>query len=165
VSVRLRPFVGSDAADVLALNHRNVALLAPMDLEKLTALRAVAHRFDVVEVDGRFGGFVLTMAPGSAYWSPYYRWFAERGDGLLYLDRIVLHEEVRRRGVGSAVYDDVEAEAVAYGGVALEVNVDPPNEPSLAFHRNRGYVEVGRLGDAGHRVVLMEKREPRLAGG
>lgn len=160
MTVRLRPVADADAAEVLALNHRNVTLLAPMDEERLAALRAVAHRFDVVEVDGRFGGFVITMAPGSAYWSPYFRWFAERGHGLLYLDRIVLHEDVRRRGVGSAVYDAVEAEATAYGGVALEVNLEPPNEPSLAFHRARGYAEVGQLGEPAHRLVMMEKRQP-----
>lgn len=158
MTVRLRPVADADAEEVLALNDRNVALLAPMDEALLTALRAVAHRFEVVDVDGGFGGFVVTMAPGSAYWSPYYRWYAGRGDGLLYLDRIVLHEDVRRRGVGSAVYDAVEAEAVAYGGVALEVNLEPPNQPSLAFHRGRGYIEVGRLGDPGHRVVMLEKR-------
>jgi predicted GNAT superfamily acetyltransferase len=158
VTVRLRPLGDPDAAEVLALNHRNVVLLAPMDADTLAALRSVAHRFDVVEVDGRFGGFVVTVAPGSSYWSPYYRWFAERGDGLLYLDRIVLHEDVRRSGVGSAVYDAVEADAATYGGVALEVNLEPPNEPSLAFHRARGYVAVGRLGEPGHRVAMFEKR-------
>ena len=47
------------------------------------------------------------------------------------------------------------------GGVAvrmtLEVNVDPPNLGSLAFHERRGYVEVGRLGEPGHVVGLMAK--------
>jgi predicted GNAT superfamily acetyltransferase len=160
VTVRLRPLDDPDAAGVLALNHRNVALLAPLDDESLAGLRSAAHRFEVVEVDGRFGGFVVTIAPGSSYASENYRWFAARGDGLLYLDRIVLHENVRRRGVGSAVYDAVEAEALPFGGVALEVNLDPPNEASLAFHRARGYVEVGQRGEPGHRVALLEKRVP-----
>jgi len=31
-------------------------------------------------------------------------------------------------------------------------------ERSLLFHERRGYVEVGRLGDAQHLVSLMEKR-------
>ena len=38
---------------------------------------------------------------------------------------------------------------------ALEVNLDPPNEASLAFHRARGYSEVGQLGPTGHTVSLM----------
>ncbi len=41
--------------------------------------------------------------------------------------------------------------------MCLEVNLDPPNEPSLAFHRRRGYVEVGRQVATGHLVSLMVK--------
>ena len=41
--------------------------------------------------------------------------------------------------------------------MTLEVNVDPPNHGSLAFHQRRGYVEVGRLGEPGHVVGLMAK--------
>jgi len=41
--------------------------------------------------------------------------------------------------------------------MTLEVNVDPPNPPSLAFHSGRGYVEVGRGGPADHVVSLMAK--------
>jgi len=40
------------------------------------------------------------------------------------------------------------------------VNIEPPNDPSLAFHAGRGYTEVGRY-DAGHKVVaMMEKPTP-----
>jgi len=42
-------------------------------------------------------------------------------------------------------------------GVGLEVTAVPPNEPSLAFHAARGYLEVGRLGDDTYAVSLMEK--------
>ena len=41
--------------------------------------------------------------------------------------------------------------------MTLEVNVDPPNHGSLAFHASRGYAEVGRLGEPGHVVGLMVK--------
>ena len=41
--------------------------------------------------------------------------------------------------------------------MTLEVNVDPPNPPSLAFHAGRGYVEVGRGGPDDHVVSLMAK--------
>jgi predicted GNAT superfamily acetyltransferase len=41
--------------------------------------------------------------------------------------------------------------------MCLEVNLDPPNEPSLAFHRRRGFVEVGQDTATGHRVSLMTK--------
>ncbi len=77
-----------------------------------------------------------------------------------YLDRIVLHESLRRRGLGGLVYDDLERTAAPHGRLTLEVNLVPRNDASLAFHGSRGYVEVGRLGDPdgdGHLVAMMEK--------
>jgi predicted GNAT superfamily acetyltransferase len=156
--VRLRPLAEADHAAVLALNETEVALLAPMDEARMGQLRGWAHRFDVIEVDGGFGGFVVTFAPGTAYDSENYRWFTTRyGDRFYYLDRVVLDGSVRRRGVGGRVYDELEAVAAAYGRMALEVNVVPPNAPSLAFHAARGYGEVGRLGDDEHAVALLIK--------
>jgi uncharacterized protein len=154
----LRPVNDRDVADVLALNERNVMALAPMDEPRLHELRGLADHFDVIDVDGAFGGFVVTFAPGTSYDSENYRWFSDRRDDFYYLDRIVLHEDVRRRGLGGFVYDEVERTAARHGRLALEVNLVPRNEPSLLFHERRGYVEVGRLGDERHLVSLMEKR-------
>jgi uncharacterized protein len=153
----LRPVEDHDVPDVLALNHRNVEALAPMDEPRLRQLQGLADRFDVLVLDGAFAGFVITFAPGAAYDSENYRWFAERYADYYYLDRIVLHEDVRRRGLGGFVYDELERTAKEHGRLTLEVNLVPRNEPSLAFHERRGYVEVGRLGDATHLVSLMEK--------
>ena len=158
-SVRLRPVVDDDVADVLALNEAEVEMLAPMDEPRLHELRRLSDRFDVVEADGVFAGFVITFGPGTAYDSENYRWFGARhGDRFSYLDRFVLRPEHRRLGVGGFVYDEVERDATPYGLMALEVNLVPPNDPSLAFHAGRGYAEVGRLGDEDHLVSLMEKR-------
>lgn len=157
-SYRLRPVADDDLADVLALNEAEVVMLAPMDETRFDVLRGLADRFDVIEVDGRFAGFVLTFAPGSAYDSENYRWFAQRHDDrFYYLDRIVLRADHRRRGLGSWVYDQVESVAAAYGRMTLEVNLVPRNDASLAFHDRRGYAEVGRLGDVDHLVSLREK--------
>jgi predicted GNAT superfamily acetyltransferase len=156
---RLRPVTGSDLDEVLALNEAEVVMLAPMDEPRLRRLRELADRFDVVEVDGQFAGFVITFGPGTDYDSENYRWFQQRhGDQFYYLDRFVLAPEHRRRGLGGWVYDEVEQAATSYGRMALEVNLTPRNDPSLAFHEARGYAEVGRLGDETHLVSLMEKR-------
>lgn len=153
----LRPLRDTDVADVLTLNERNVATLAPMDEARLHELRDLADRFDVLDVDGAFAGFVITFAPGTAYDSENYRWFGARHHRFYYLDRIVLHEDFRRRGLGGFVYDEMERVAAPYRRLSLEVNLVPRNDASLAFHEARGYVEVGRLGDEEHLVALMEK--------
>ena len=153
----LRQLRDTDVADVLMLNERNVVNLAPMDEARLHELRALADRFDVLDVDGDFGGFVITFAQGAPYDSENYRWFSSRHRTFYYLDRIALHEKFRRRGLGTFVYDEIERVATPYGRLALEVNLVPRNDPSLAFHDGRGYVEVGRLGDEAHLVSMMEK--------
>ena len=153
----LRPVSAADVPHVLALNARNVEALAPMDEERLHELRGLADRFDVVEQDGVFAGFVITFAAGTSYDSENYRWFSERYDSFCYLDRIVLLEDRRRQGLGSFVYDEVETAARPRGRLLLEVNLVPRNDVSLAFHARRGYKEVGRLGDEEHLVSLMEK--------
>lgn len=157
-SPRLRPIGERDVPLVLALNERHVELLAPLDEQRLTRLRASADRAEVIVVGGVVAGFVVTFGPGSGYDSENYRWFAGRfGDRFYYLDRVVVAEGFRRRGLARMVYDALEEVARPFGRMALEVNVEPPNEGSLAFHRGRGYVEVGRRGEPGHLVALMAK--------
>ena len=154
----LRPMTERDFDDVLRLNADHVELLSPLDLARLQLLLGWAARGDVITCDGGVAGFVLVFGPGTDYDSANYRWFTERfGADFLYLDRIVIDDRFRRRGLASAVYDKVEAQAAAVGRLVLEVNLEPPNEASLAFHRGRGYVDVGTLGEDGHRVVLMAK--------
>jgi len=154
---RLRPIEDADHAAVLAWNEANVELLAPLTHERLLELLEQGDGV-IIEHDGAAVGFVLTFLAGSAYNSPNYAWFAARHASFLYLDRVVVDPSVRRSGVGTAVYDLIEQRAAEVGPVmCLEVNLDPPNEPSLAFHRNRGYVEVGQQVWSDHLLTMMEK--------
>lgn len=154
----LRPMADGDVSDVLKLNAEHVELLSPLDATRLDDLRHWATRADVILCDGQTAGFVLVFGPGTDYDSVNYRWFGERyGARFHYLDRIVIDDRFRRRGIASAVYDAVEEDARSRGRLALEVNIDPPNDPSLAFHRRRGYREVAQLGEPGHRVSLMAR--------
>lgn len=155
----LRPITDADVAAVLDWNQTHVELLAPLDRARLEQLLSWSDTGSIITHDGADAGFVLTFAAGTAYDSTNYRWFSERHHEFLYLDRIVIDPSVRRAGVASRVYDEVEARAAELGPVlCLEVNVDPPNEASLAFHRARGFVEVGREQSGDHLVSLLEKR-------
>lgn len=154
----LRPITAADREAVLAWNAANVEVLSPLDDERLGTLLALSDLGCVVGLDGRDVGFVLTFAGGTAYDSENYRWFAERYPAYYYLDRIVVDSSLRRTGIGTRVYDEIEDRARSLAPVmCLEVNLDPPNQPSLDFHRRRGYVEVGRHAATGHLVALMAK--------
>jgi predicted GNAT superfamily acetyltransferase len=155
----LRPITSADHAEVLALNEQNVELLAPLDGERLVQLQSWADTAAVIDVDGVFAGFVLTFLAGSAYDGENFGWFSDRFGDFCYLDRIVIHDDFRRRGLGSQVYDALES-SCGRPLFALEVNLDPPNEGSLAFHRARDFAEVGQRVSGGHLVSLFLKTLP-----
>lgn len=158
----LRPLRPDDAAAVLAINHEVVHHLAPLDAAGYAWFLEHGAASWAAEVDGELAGFVLLLDPGLDYDSANYRWFSERYDAFVYLDRVAIGAGHRRRGVGSALYDAVEEHARQTGRpVLLEVNLDPPNEPSLAFHDGRGYRRVAIFTHPGDKVVQMyEKTAP-----
>ena len=160
--VHLRAMNDADTYAVLSLNASAVDVTGPLDQDGLARLRAMAVRADVVEVDGWVTAFALVLPPGADYDSPNYAWFSERyGDDFLYLDRVVVSRLNRRGGIGGTIYDAAESDAQARGRLVCEVNAEPPNEPSMAFHAQRGYVEAGRLAHESGKVTSMLVKELR----
>jgi predicted GNAT superfamily acetyltransferase len=146
-------------ADILALNAASVQVLSPLSEAKLAQLHAHAAYHKVVVEDGRVIAFLLGFAPGVAYDSINYRWFEARYDDFLYVDRIVVGDGQRGRGLGALLYCDLFAAARERGcaRVVCEYDIEPPNPASAAFHRRFGFVEVGtqRVAD-GSKVVSLQ---------
>lgn len=156
--MEIRPLADADAEAVLDLNEKSVEALSPLDYERLAAYRKLAAKALVCEVDGEVAAFAIAYRPNADYDSIHYRWHSERFDDFFYLDRIVVGSDFRRRGIATALYDALEAAATPHGRMVCEVNSEPPNLESLAFHRGRGYVELGEVAKPdGHRVVMLEK--------
>jgi hypothetical protein len=161
VSGLLEPLRDADRDDVLALNERHEHLTAPMDADRLRHLAGVGT-VEVFRHDGRFAGFVVTVHSGASFDSENFAWFTGRYDSFCYLDRIVVHEDARRVGLARRVYDALEARTARTAPLlALEVNIDPPNEASLAFHAGRGFEAVGERFIVDHTVAMMVKRLTR----
>ncbi|MEF2976961.1 GNAT family N-acetyltransferase [Subtercola sp. YIM 133946] len=101
-------------------------------------------------------GFVLTLLPGAAYESENYRWFSARSNDFLYVDRIVVADGARDRGIGAMLYAAVfeAARAAGVAEVFCEVNLEPPNPGSLRFHHRLGFEEVGQQATKGGSVVV-----------
>ena len=101
---------------------------------------------------------LVAVEPGTTYNSTNYKWFDDRSDDFIYVDRIVVAPAVKGQGVGRALYERL---AAAYVGTArqmtCEVNIDPPNESSMAFHRRMGFGQVGTKLDGSKTVSLMTK--------
>ena len=139
----LGPLRAADHRDVVALNERHVHLTAPMDVDRLLHLDTVGT-VEVIRAEGRFAGFVVTMAGDADYDSGNFGWFAERYDSFCYLDRIVVHEDFRRRGLAGRVYDEVEARDGAYGRRAGPRGQQRPAQRGLARLPRRPRLRAGR---------------------
>lgn len=173
IDAHIRGIVESDLDDVLRINQANVPEVGALDLDSLRFLVDecnVALVFERLERDGerQVGtpmGFCLVLGPGSSYDSVNYIWFMDHHPGVMYLDRVAFDADFQGAGHGRALYEHVElvlrADAPDAPGLGLEVNIDPPNEPSLRFHDKLGFTEVGRQMSHGIEVSLMLK--PALA--
>ena len=157
----LRPGTAADAAAVLALNNASVPHVNDLSADVLAQIVAMSAHYMVAEDAEGILGFVICIASGRSYWSDNYRWFAERYEDFLYLDRVAVDPRAQRRGVGRALYADLHARAAGqWPRIALEVNHRPPNYVSVAFHAAMGYSRVGlRVYNDGANAVEMFVRE------
>jgi len=152
----LRRVVASDLPALAELNDAAVPAVNGLGLDGLTAHVPVCDLALVAELDGKAAGFVLALAPGADYASENYRWFSTHVPGSLYVDRIVVAPTAHGRGIGRSLYAAVDARAreLGLGVVTCEVNLEPPNPQSLAFHERLGFQRVGEQATKGGSVVV-----------
>lgn len=145
----LRDLTPFDSDRLSEINNAALPAVPQTSASEMTALLAVSsHAFGAVDDEGMLQAFVIAMNPGSDYPSENFRFFEDRGTDFLYVDRIVIAQDHRRTGLGRRLYDRVFQLARASGRIEVtcEVNLDPPNPESLAFHARIGFVEVGQQG-------------------
>lgn len=144
-SISIRDALPTDFAQILALNEESVQVLSPLSLERLAQLHRQAAYHRVLIDRDRVAAFLFAFREAAQYDSPNYRWFNDRFPTFLYIDRIVVAQADRGRGIGRRLYADLFAFAThAHAGlVTCEFDIDPPNEPSRRFHQRFGFKEVG----------------------
>ncbi|MGB3735887.1 MAG: GNAT family N-acetyltransferase [Ilumatobacter sp.] len=157
----LRELTDADLDRVLEINQANVPAVGSVTVEHLAHLVAASSIALVSDEDDDVAGFCIVFGPGANYDSVNYLWFMEHHPTAMYLDRVAFDDRFRGRGLGTDMYADVDrrlrADHPDATGLTLEVNIDPPNEPSLAFHRKLGFVEVGRQLSKGIEVSLQHR--------
>lgn len=144
----LRPYRPDDLAAVHGINDGAVPAVGATTPDELAHIAAESVIALVVDVDATVAGFCLVLGPHADYGSQNYAWFSERYDDFVYLDRVAIAPPFHRRGIGRALYAEVERLVAerrpAAREFALEVNLRPRNDTSLAFHAELGFSEVGR---------------------
>lgn len=139
----LRPIREADAPAILALNNAHAVELSWLTPDSLRALLGLAWH---ARMDEAGHAFLIALRQDAAYDGVNFGWFRARYPRFVYVDRIAVAAEARGRGLAAALYADLFARAAAAGEtlVGCEVNLDPPNPASDAFHAARGFIEAGR---------------------
>lgn len=138
----IEPVPASLRAAVLQLNNEHAAELSWLDRDRLAELMDRAFHARRI---GELEAFVLTFDQNARYDSPNFLWFRGRYPRFVYVDRVVVAAEARGRGHARRLYEDLFDHAMQAGHtlVTCEVNADPPNPASDAFHAALGFGEVG----------------------
>jgi predicted GNAT superfamily acetyltransferase len=159
-TVVVRPIEPADLAAVLALNNSHSLELGQTDQERLGRSLSAATVAIVIGPVGQPDAFLIAFDHTVPAQGPNHAWFLGRRPRFLYVDRICVLPQARKRGLARALYSAVLAEAARRGTplVCCEVNSEPPNPGSDAFHAALGFSEVGRafLPDRGKSVRYLE---------
>jgi hypothetical protein len=127
---------------LIALNNAHATELSWLEPERLVDL--IGRSFSACRV-GDCDAFLLSFDQDADYDSPNFLWFRARYARFIYVDRIMVAASARGRGLARALYSDLfaRAEAASHERIVCEVNSDPPNPASDAFHAALGFIEVG----------------------
>lgn len=125
-----------------ALNNAHAAELSFLSRDRFAAL--IDRAFLACRI-GEDDALLLTFDQDAGYDSLNFLWFRDRFDRFVYVDRIVVSPSARGRGLARRLYEHVfeRAQAAGHERIVCEVNADPPNPASDAFHTALGFVEVG----------------------
>ena len=131
----------AEEAAILALNNAHAAELSWLEPERLSFLLGQAFYTRRI---GNLEAFILCFDQDAGYDSPNFLWFRERYPRFVYVDRVVVAAKARGRGHARRLYEDLfdHVRRAGHAVVTCEVNADPPNPASDAFHAALGFAEV-----------------------
>ena len=148
-------------AAILALNNAHALETSLLDDTKLDSMLNEAFLATCI---GDVDAFLIVFDHQARYDSPNFVWFQSRFPSFVYVDRIITGPNARGRGYARSLYEDLFEKAAHAGHrrVVCEVNFDPPNPGSDAFHAALEFAEVGKqvLPGSGKTVRYLSKNIP-----
>lgn len=147
------PFTEDVFGRLLQLNNGHAEELSYQTPEGFRELIAAASH---VRAEATGLALIVAFNETCIYGNPNFHWFKARFQRFSYIDRVVVSEEARGRGLARQLYAGLERETLAQGRERLvcEINSVPPNRQSDAFHVTLGFAPVGEqhLADRGKTV-------------
>ena len=141
------------------LNQDNTPEVGSLEsIEELSNLIEMSSiNFFILEND-EIIGFVICFRENAKYQSLNYKFFCEREDKFIYIDRVVINKKYRRKGSGTYLYNhSFNLAKLENIPICCEVNTEPRNEISLNFHSKNKFKKVGDHNFIDHSVVYLKK--------
>lgn len=139
--------------ELRALNnsfHEQTSLLDASQWSSLIAASSYAVYVQPAEA------LLIAFTCKSTYDNPNFRWFAHRFESFVYVDRIVVSANAQGKGYGRRLYEQLFlwAQDSGFALIGCEVNQQPPNPGSDAFHERMGFVQQAQVQGPQSRKVV-----------
>lgn len=154
----IRPAILKDLEQIHSINESVLPHVNSIPISDFKEFIEISSFFSIVEIEGEIAGFMIVLDPHQNYDSENYSYFKETFTSFDYVDRIVISEEYRGKGLGTKLYqylfDNSKEERVT-----CEVNIQPPNPKSILFHQMLGFEEVNQhYSEGGKKFVTLMAR-------
>jgi uncharacterized protein len=141
------------AAAVLALNdlHRvETSSLDQASYQRLLDAAGFASAFGTAP-----DAFMIAFNEASDHDNDNLRWFRARHHRFYYVDRVIVADHARGRGLAKLLYAALSDRARREGRplIGCEINHEPPNPASDALHAALGFSEIARRDLPGGKVI------------
>ena len=97
----------SYVSDIYSINQDNVPEVGSLDsLDQQRKLLSISSYHSILLKDAELIGFTICFRESLSYWSENYKYFENKLDQFLYVDRIAIRSEYRRQGHAKRMYED-----------------------------------------------------------
>jgi len=145
VNYKIEQATKDDLKSILFLNQDSIPAVSSSNLEMMKHFLIICDYFKVCKINGEIIGFLNALLPSKDYKSEHYKWFNDRYESFIYVDRIILNKSYQNQGYGTVFYDDLKKSIENKPlDIACEINTKPYNKQSIRFHKKYGFKDVGR---------------------
>ena len=149
--------VSSDLSRIRELNEMALPAVNSIPIEDFNHFLDVADYFKSIFIADKLVGYLIALQPKRDYDSVNYKYFEANYDSFMYVDRIVIDSNYQGMGLGKLFYDDLSQFTRGRAPIiTCEVNIHPPNQKSIAFHKHYGFKQVDtQLSEGGVKEVSL----------
>lgn len=128
---------------MLPLNNAHAAETSLLDEQGLESL--LRNAFYARGIECGLTAILIALDQNADYQNPNFQWFKQRKREFVYIDRIIVAKAARGRGLARSLYDDlvVRLKQTGHRRAVCEVNIQPANPASDAFHAAMGFLPIG----------------------